>query len=72
MPKLTKARFSSALTAYYLAIKEKIETPRPMESILDLANQYGRSITNKDDLGLIEECFDWDKILELLEEVHSA
>lgn len=72
MPKLTKAVFDNALTAYYLAIREKIKTPRPMESIQDLANQYGRSVINKDDFGLIEECFNWDKILELLEEVHSA
>lgn len=64
---MTRERFRAAFTAWRLAIEEKCRHDDETVSYLDLAKQYGKTITNHADLEEVGECFNWDMIMDYIE-----
>ncbi len=63
---MTKKQFHAALTSWYLSISSKITNENSSESFEDLARQYGKIITTQENLEEVSECFNWEKIQELI------
>ena len=60
-----RENIEAAFSAWQLAIKEKLGHPSA-RSFLELAKQYGASITDESCLDEVSEWFDWDKIGEYM------
>jgi hypothetical protein len=65
---LTKERFRTAFVAWTESIKEKL-TGKTSASFDALAMQWGKHITNREDLNAVSKCFNWDAIMELHEQL---
>jgi hypothetical protein len=65
--KMNPCEFALAFQAWSMAIQAKLSHDLPNVSVEDLAKQYGQHTTTPENLDKVSHCFDWNTVMEFIE-----